>query len=68
MQATQFLKRAQEKIIEQHRVSQQEKDTLQEKFEQDREKIQKEKEQLLRKQIRIEEAVNRSFLSVTILE
>jgi hypothetical protein len=47
---------------------QQEKDTLQAKFEEDREKIQKEKEKFLAKQIGIEEAVNRSFHSVTSLE
>jgi hypothetical protein len=47
---------------------QQEKDVIQEKFEEDRAKIQKEKEKLLAKQIGIEEAVNRSFLSMTDLE
>jgi hypothetical protein len=47
---------------------QQERDALQEKLEEDRVKIQKEKEQLLVKQIGIEEAVNRAFLSVTGLE
>jgi hypothetical protein len=67
-QATQALKQAQEEIIEQRRAAQQEKDTLQAKFEEDRAKIQKEKEQLLAKQIGIEEVVNRSFLSVTGLE
>jgi VIT1/CCC1 family predicted Fe2+/Mn2+ transporter len=47
---------------------QQEKDTLQAKFGEDRAKIQKEKEQLLAKQIGIEEAIKRAFLSVTGLE
>jgi hypothetical protein len=47
---------------------QQEKNSFQEKFEEDRVKIQKEKEQLLAKQIGIEEAVNRSFFYVTNLE
>jgi hypothetical protein len=37
-------------------------------LEEDRVKIQKEKEQLLAKQIRIEEAVNRAFFSLTVLE
>jgi hypothetical protein len=67
-QATQALKQAQEEIIEQRRAAQQEKDTLQAKFEEDRAKIQKEKEKLLAKQIGIEEAVNKAFLSVTGLE
>jgi hypothetical protein len=39
----------QEEIIEQRQATQQEKDTLQAKFEEDRAKIQKEKEQLLAK-------------------
>jgi hypothetical protein len=43
---------------------QQEKNALQAKFEEDRMKIQKEKEQLLTKQVRIEEAFNRAFHSV----
>jgi hypothetical protein len=67
-QATQALKKAQEEIIEQRQAAQQEKNALQEKFEEDRAKVQKEKEQLLVKQIGIEEAVNRAFLSVTGLE
>jgi hypothetical protein len=67
-QATQALKQAQEEIIEQRRAMQQEKDALQAKFDEDRAKIQKEKELLLTKQIGIEEAVNRAFFSVTSLE
>jgi hypothetical protein len=67
-QATQALKQAQEEIIEQRRAAQQEKEAIQEKFDRDRVKIQKEKEQLLAKQIGIEEAVNRAFRSVTGLE
>jgi hypothetical protein len=47
---------------------QQEKNALQSKFEEDRVNIQKEKEKLLAKKIGIEEAVNRAFLSITILE
>ena len=38
------------------------------KFDEDREKIQKEKEKLLVKKVRIEEAINRAFRSVTGLE
>ena len=67
-QATQDLKKAQEEIIEQLRATQQDKEAIQEKFDRDREKIQKEKEQLLAKQIGIEEAVNREFHSATGLE
>jgi hypothetical protein len=47
---------------------QQEKNALQEKFEEDRVKIQKEKEKFLAKQIGIEEAVNKALLSVISLE
>jgi hypothetical protein len=55
-------------FIEQRQAMQQEKNSLQEKFEEDRAKIQKEKEQLLTKKIGIEEAVNKAFRSVTGLE
>jgi hypothetical protein len=68
MKVTQALKKAQEEIIKQCQAAQQERDVLQEKLEEDRVKIQKEKEQLLAKQIRIEEAVNRAFCCLTILE
>jgi hypothetical protein len=66
--ATQALNKKQKGIIEQHQAAQQEKDTLQEKFEEERVKIQKEKEQLLAKQIGIEKAVNKAFRSMTGLE
>jgi hypothetical protein len=49
VQATQALKQAQEEFLEQCQATQQDKDTLQEKFEQDREKIKKQKEKLLTK-------------------
>lgn len=68
MQVTQALNKAQEETIEHRWAVQQEKDAIQVKFEEDREKIQKEKEQLLEKQITIEEAVNRAFRSVTSLD
>jgi hypothetical protein len=68
VQATQALKHAHEEIIEQRQAAQQEKEAIQEKFDKECAKIQKEKEQLLAKQIGIEEAVNRAFLSVTGLE
>jgi DNA-directed RNA polymerase subunit L len=47
VQATQALKKAQEEIIEQCQSAQQEKNALQEKFEANRAKIQKEKEYFL---------------------
>ena len=68
MQATQALKKAHEEIIEQREAAQQEKNALQEKFEEDRTKIQKEKEQLFVKQIGIEEAVKRAFHSMNGLD
>jgi predicted nuclease with TOPRIM domain len=68
VQATQALKKAREEIIEQCQAAQQEKNALQAQFEEDRAKIQKEKEQLLTKKIGIEEAVNRAFHSVIGLE
>ena len=58
VQVTQALNKVQEEIIEKCRATQQEKDALQAKFEEDRAKIKKEKEKLLAKQIRMEEAVN----------
>jgi hypothetical protein len=67
-QATQALKKAQEEIIEQCRAPHQEKEAIQDKFDKDRAKIQKEKEQLLMKKIEIKEAFNRAFHSVTGLE
>jgi hypothetical protein len=67
-QATHTLKKAQKEIIEQRQAAQQEKNALQEKFEEDRAKIQKEKEKFLTKQIGIEEAVNKAFHSVIGLE
>jgi hypothetical protein len=62
------LKQAQEEIIEQRRVAQQEKDDLQIKFEEDRAQIQQEKEQLLTEQVGVKEAVHRALRSVTGLE
>jgi hypothetical protein len=68
MQATQALNKAQEEIIEHRQAAQQEKDTLQAKFEEDRAKIKKEKDKLLMKQIGIEEVVNKAFHSMIGLE
>jgi hypothetical protein len=67
-QASVALKQAQEEIIEQRRVTQQKKDDLQTKFEENKAQIQQEKEQLLVEQVRFKEAVNRALRSVTGLE
>jgi hypothetical protein len=63
-QATEALKQEKEEALEQRRVAQQEKDDLRAKFEEDREQIQKEKEQLLVEQIGVREAVTRALRSV----
>ena len=68
MQATHDLKHTHEEIIEQRQAAQKKKEAIQEKFDKEHAKIQKEKEQLLAKQIGIEEVVNRAFHSVTGLE
>jgi hypothetical protein len=67
-QAIQALKYAHKEIIEKLQATQQEKEAIQEKYDKERAKIQKEKEQRLAKKIGIEEAVNRAFRSVTGLE
>jgi hypothetical protein len=67
-QATVALKQAQEEVIEQCRIAQQEKDALQAKFEEERAQIQQEKEKLLVEQVRVKEAVNRALRSVMGLE
>jgi hypothetical protein len=59
--ATMALKKAQEEVIEQHRVAQQEKDDLQTKFKEERAQIQQEKEQLLAEQVGVKEAVSRAL-------
>jgi hypothetical protein len=67
-QATQALKQVQEVIVEQCRVAEQEKVSLQTKFEEEKAQIQQEKEQLLAEQLEVQEAVNRALRSVTGLE
>jgi hypothetical protein len=47
---------------------QQDKDDLQTKFEENKEQIQQDKEQLLAEQVRVKEAVNKEIHSVTSLE
>ena len=66
--ATVALKQAQEEVIEQPRVAQQEKDDLQINFEEDRAQIEQEKGKLLTKQVGVKEAVSRALCFVTGLE
>jgi hypothetical protein len=67
-QATEALKQVQKVVIEQRRVAQQEKASLQTKFEEEKVQIQQEKEQLLAEQVGVKEAVSRALRSVTGLE
>jgi hypothetical protein len=47
------LNQAQEELIEQCRIAQQEKDALQENFEEERAQIQQEKEKMLTEQVKV---------------
>jgi hypothetical protein len=67
-QATQALKQVQGVLVEQCRLAEQEKVSLQMKFEKEKTQIQQEKEQLLAEQLEVKEAVNRALRSVTGLE
>jgi VIT1/CCC1 family predicted Fe2+/Mn2+ transporter len=67
-QATEALKQVQKVVIEKRRVAQQEKVSLQTKFEEEKVQIQQEKEQLLAEQVGVKEAVSRALRSVTGLE
>jgi hypothetical protein len=67
-QATQTLKQVQGDIVEQRRIAEQEKVSLQAKFEAEKAQMQQEKEQLLAEQLEVKEAVNRALHSVTGLE
>jgi hypothetical protein len=62
------LKQAQEEVIEQRRVAQQEKATLQEKFEEEKLHIYHEKEQLLMEQVGVKEEISKALRSVTGLD
>jgi hypothetical protein len=59
------LKKEKEESLEQLWVAQQEKDDIRAKFEEDREKIQKEKDQLLVEQMGVREAVTRELRSMS---
>jgi len=62
------LKQAQQEMVDQHRVAQQEKDDLHTKFKEERAQVKQEKEQFLVEQLIIKEAVSRALRSVTGLE
>jgi hypothetical protein len=64
-QATEALKQEKEEALEKLRVAQQEKDEIRAKFEEDKEKMQKEKDQLLAEQTVVKEAVTRALRSVS---
>jgi hypothetical protein len=59
------LKQEKEEALEKLRVAQQEKDDLRVKFEGDKEKMQKEKDQLLAEKTVVREAVTRALHSVS---
>jgi hypothetical protein len=67
-QATQALKQVRGIIIEQQRVVEQEKVSLQAKFEEEKAQMQQGKEQLLAEKLKVKEAVNKSLCSVIGLE
>jgi hypothetical protein len=62
------LNKVQGNIVEQHRIAEQEKVSLQAKFEVEKAQMQQEREQLLAEQLEVKEVVNRSLCSVTCLE
>jgi hypothetical protein len=55
-------------LVEQCRVAEQEKISLQTKFDEEKAQMQQEKEQLLTGKLKVKEAVNRALRSVTGLE
>jgi hypothetical protein len=64
-QATEAMKQEKEEALEKLRVAQQEKDEIRAMFEEDKEKMQKEKDQLLAEQTVVKEAVTRALRSVS---
>jgi hypothetical protein len=55
-------------LVEKCSVAEQEKLTLQVKFDEEKEQLQQEKEQLLTEKLEVKEAVNISLFSVAVLE
>jgi len=68
MQATQYLAQAQEDLLEQSSNVEREKLALQAKWEEEKEVLQQDKEQLLAEQLEVQEWVHRELYSVTIIE
>jgi hypothetical protein len=62
------LKQGKEEALEQSQVVKQEKDDLRAKFEEDRDQIQREKDQLLKEHIGVREAVTQALRSMPGLE
>jgi hypothetical protein len=62
------LKQVQGDIVEKHRILEQEKVSLQAKFEEKKSQMQQEKEQLLVEKLEVKEAVNRALSSMIGLE
>jgi hypothetical protein len=67
-QATQALMQVQGVLVEQRRAAEQEKISLQAKFDEEKAQLQQGKEQLLTEQLEVKEAVNRALFSVTVIE
>jgi hypothetical protein len=67
-QATQALTQVQGVLVEKHSTAEWEKLDLQEKFDEEKSQLQKEKEQLLTEQLEVKEMVNRVLRSVTVIE
>jgi hypothetical protein len=68
VQATQALKQVQGVLVEQCSAVEREKLALQEKFDEEKEHLQQEKEQLLAEKLEVKEMVNRALRSVTVVE
>jgi hypothetical protein len=67
-QATQALAQVQKDLEDQHSVAEWEKLDLQEKFDEEKSQLHKEKEQLLTEQLEVKELVHRALRSVTVIE
>jgi hypothetical protein len=68
MQATQDLSQVQGVLVEQHNAAKWENLALQAKWDEEKEKLQQSKEQLLAEQLEVKELVMRALRSVTVVE
>jgi hypothetical protein len=59
---------AQEDLLEQHNTAEHEKLTLQERFDEEKSQLHKEKEQFLAEKLEVKEMVHRALRSVTVIE